>query len=539
MRFAIDRYSIGTESEVSADEFDGVSYIPSRRNRFYCPECGEIVYFRAKGGSHPCHFFHQEKNDGAPECDRRVDGRSGLSLNERIGLPLYLTMLIQGEYNLNLGFPALGEELLRNATLLNYSVEIASDSQVRNVKINTTNFIEDAITLVPVDFIPNDGNNYSITISGDRNLMGLRRKWSDYADGFDIGGAIFSDDGCGGKKIRRGGSISTHKSYYAVMKNKIPSYLKVQQENVGKLRVGRTVYTVFKIQINVSVDDREEFSSINSYLNRNFGIWLLECVPELIPIWPPVIQSDSFIPVIKNSSILCAVSSKSTNPNVFVYSESGVSNLNVSNEYNICTVNVNIGTRPVTLSVDRKYVGREITFSSLATLPQSNYLYDIELGDNTNLPVSWDNVDKKLLSSEFCVFSNSKMELYTGSKNKQFRKIAIRKPITIIPELKETEELYFVVESGIVKNFNLITLVSKTIDTGNLVSEILNSKKGQMVPIPRWAWYCIASYRNIHDDVYYALVSSTSNGEIYISVLRLLRRLCVETKCIKAGERND
>ena len=94
MKYAIDRYAMGTEKEVDADDFDGQYFIPSRRNRFYCPECGEIVFFRAKGGSNPNHFFHQEKTDRTPECDKRVDGRSSLSLSERVGLPIYLTIVL-------------------------------------------------------------------------------------------------------------------------------------------------------------------------------------------------------------------------------------------------------------------------------------------------------------------------------------------------------------------------------------------------------------------------------------------------------------
>ena len=35
MRFAIDRFSIGSEKEVSADDFDGQRYIPGRQSRFY------------------------------------------------------------------------------------------------------------------------------------------------------------------------------------------------------------------------------------------------------------------------------------------------------------------------------------------------------------------------------------------------------------------------------------------------------------------------------------------------------------------------
>ena len=112
MRYAVDRYKIGSESEVDAEKFSGCLYIPNRRNRFYCPECGEIVFFRDKGGAHPSHFFHQEKTDKTPECDKRVDGRSELSLRERVGLPIYLIRMYGEEFQLNLGFPSLGKELL-------------------------------------------------------------------------------------------------------------------------------------------------------------------------------------------------------------------------------------------------------------------------------------------------------------------------------------------------------------------------------------------------------------------------------------------
>lgn len=61
MKFAIDRYYIGIETEVDADDFDNQYYIPNRKERFFCPECNEIVYFRAKGGNHPNQFYHQEK----------------------------------------------------------------------------------------------------------------------------------------------------------------------------------------------------------------------------------------------------------------------------------------------------------------------------------------------------------------------------------------------------------------------------------------------------------------------------------------------
>lgn len=94
MRYAIDRYAVGVEEEVCADEFDGQYYIPRKQNRFFCPECGEVVYFRTKGGNHPNQFYHQEKTDRTSECDKRVDGRSELTLSQRVVLPIYLTGIV-------------------------------------------------------------------------------------------------------------------------------------------------------------------------------------------------------------------------------------------------------------------------------------------------------------------------------------------------------------------------------------------------------------------------------------------------------------
>lgn len=224
MKYAIDRYTIGTEKEVSAEDFDGNYYIPNRRNRFYCPECGEIVYFRAKGGSKPNHFYHQEKTDRTPECDRGVDGRSNLSLSERVGLPMYITSLVPGVFQLNIGFPAIRSEMLEKTIEANYTVEISHDNRHQSLRVDHINFIEDTLSLVPVNFIPKNGENYIITISGDKSIYGLRRKWSNYADGFDKGGAIFTYDDSSGKKVRRGDSISTNKRYFVVTRNVLPSF---------------------------------------------------------------------------------------------------------------------------------------------------------------------------------------------------------------------------------------------------------------------------------------------------------------------------
>ncbi len=46
MKYAVDRYGVDLEKEVSADIF----YIAQRDSRFFCPECGERVFWSSRGG---------------------------------------------------------------------------------------------------------------------------------------------------------------------------------------------------------------------------------------------------------------------------------------------------------------------------------------------------------------------------------------------------------------------------------------------------------------------------------------------------------
>lgn len=114
MQSAIDRYKLGTEAEVCASDFYG-HYIPRRDSRFYCPECGEPVFWRIRGGSQPDKFCHYTKTSSSPECDKRVDGHSGLNLYQRVGLSVYLQCTGEGKYQLGIMFPALSENQIGNA----------------------------------------------------------------------------------------------------------------------------------------------------------------------------------------------------------------------------------------------------------------------------------------------------------------------------------------------------------------------------------------------------------------------------------------
>ena len=49
------------------------------------------------------------------------------------------------------------------------------------------------------------------------------------------------------------------------------------------------VYNVYLITINVSVENANRYQYVKNYLQRQFGVWLLQTSPELIPLWPPMV----------------------------------------------------------------------------------------------------------------------------------------------------------------------------------------------------------------------------------------------------------
>lgn len=518
---AIDRYATGKEKEVNASDFKDKA-ISDRRNRFFCPECGEVVFYRSAGiNNSPACFYHKKRTPQTQECDQRVNSVSGLTVSQRVGLPIYLIRNAENHFQLNMGFSALGENLLDLASKAKYKIKISSDNGDKvEKKIDNINFIENEMTLIPINFIPSNGKNFTITYSFEEKINELQKKWSDYADGFGTKGAIFTYNDNGGKKIRRGDSISTNKFYYAVLKGNLLASKAINEEYLGKINIGKIDYNVFKFIITVSVNNTVIFNNINTYFYNSFGVQILEKLPEIISIWPPVIKEDNIFSTSKNY-LICAVTSGNDCPKVYAYNNKNTEEKKFEKTSNgIYLIKTKLSNNPISFSVDRKYVGREITFLSKETI-YSDHENKIELVNNQREVIFKDNIENNLSSREFMVKSNAKFNLHIGTKDKMYSSKAIRRKEVNITFTKEISELLFEVEDAIFRyiKFDEENSNNKLNDNNAIPLQLFH--KGALVPIPRWFEARLRKFKqNNENEIYEFLLSNIKNGKIPLEIIK-------------------
>lgn len=521
MRFAIDRYKIGTEEEVCASDYYG-KYIPQRKSRFYCPECGETVYWRSRGGRKIYdEFYHETKTERSPECDKRVDGHAGLNLYERVGLPLFLSN-IGGAFQLSIGFPALGNRLLNQATQKKVKVIIKGGTYERSTSVTPSIFFDNATTLIPIDFIPSYASNYSIAISSSSGIYEIMRHWSDYADGFDCGGAIFLHDEINCKKVRRGDSVSPGKQYYIVSNNFSPSYPEIKYRKTGSIQLNNMTYSIYSVEIDVSSKDEVRFTLISNYFKRLFNVWLLETAPEIIPLWPPCTLQDVLVPITEGK-VQCAVSSGNASPHVYSYTDSFVSSIQVTRQNERVTIEIPSYSPITTLSVDRKYVGREITIARRPIL-LSDYKYQIAFERNDSSCIDVSKLLESDLVSVFSINSNAKLELYVSSKEKTYQHISVRNSKTLIPSRNNSCGIILVIEGSIYKQYQAEQSINLSrFDESGFVVDLMNHAKGTMVQSPRWVIYFSDRCRK---KGYFEISASVQrlvlNGKIAIGALQFI-----------------
>lgn len=522
MQYAIDRFITGLEKEVSAADFDNQYYIPRKSERFFCPECGLQVSWVTRTANRSSFFRHPAKTETSPECDKRVDGYSELYFYERAGLPLFLSRLSERNFQLEISFPPLGRSMLENAAANNAEVIIYGDGIHRTIPVTSNIFYHDRATLVPVNFLPRDNSNFRIDVTPSTVYS---RKWSDHAEGFTSEGAIFTYDEIGGKKIHRDDSIVPGRQYYVVSRYFWCPYNEVACEVVGTLKIQDATYQVYCMTVNVSLQNVQLFSAINNFLRYKFRVGLLETAPEIIPLWPPVVQQDVLVPT-KDSQIFCAISSGNDNPSVYSYIGSQVMSVPVHKSRNgEKHIYVKPSTVDTVLSVDRKYIGREFVFKvkELAT-SESKYEFSISthLG-NVLLPGVISECD---LSTGGILRTNSKFDLYLGSFDHSYLEIPIRTNETLLPAFSNLKYLFAAVDGGRIYSqiVNSTLLVNR--DTSIEIDGLLQQFRGEYIPVPRWVFTLINDLRsNGLSSAAQRIIEHISNGKLPAGAITALYKI--------------
>lgn len=527
MRHAVDRYILGHEQEVSAESFFSLSHIPGRKDRFFCPECGEPVFFRAKDNGVFCHY---KRVDGvSPECDKRVDGRSGLSLYERTGLPMYIVHDAEERYCLGISFPPLGRKILEAATQQKTYVRIAASDRECQFGVSPVLFFADQSTLLPVNFLPPAGANYAIEIQNGECVAAINQKWANYADGFEVDGAIFHYDDGSGRKVHHGDSISPGKNYYLVTERLYtPLYPEICAERIGSIHLSDVELTVSRLTVNVSTNDAKRYSKIDNYLRSRFGVWLLETTPELTTLWPPtVLQQDAQIPVrMSVKKLYCSVSSGNDTPDVYfypLYPRYSVSQLNVVEG----SVVLPFHGSEIAVSVDRKYVGREIFYrKSLQYI--HDFSYKVSLEDGSGESLDWETFTQNSLAAVRIIKANAKIDLTIGCRGNIYQHVAIRENITPMPSLEYPEEVYWGVREN--NDYSIFfhchvkeTMPASQLDKDSVFAVLKKHRYGPLVPTPVWVAWLI---RDCSKRGYIALVrficGEIRNGKIRLGLLKVL-----------------
>ncbi len=307
MSQAIDNSFPGQQKIVDAEEFRSRDTMPTP-GRFLCTFCREEVRLRRRNSRY--HFFHSKKTNLSRNCEKRTEGIQ-LNYYEIAGLPLYLEKIEQGRFKLMMGFGHLDDSVLKQAENENQKIKIKNEyGQVKNqYSINTSRFGE-GINRFEVNFIPyvdknkiTNCNNYIINYNNTPCKKELEKQWGNFADGFAPNGAVFAFNEYGGKKIRKGETITSNQDYYLVKRNNRIFKKNVSYEKVGQLTGKLSNYIVYKIRILLSSDD-VGYEQLDAYFRETLGLKIIDRESKIISIWPPVIEHDDEIQVFPYSKTL-------------------------------------------------------------------------------------------------------------------------------------------------------------------------------------------------------------------------------------------
>lgn len=356
-------YSVGKNKTVKAAELEKTikNTISASSKRFICSECGEYITF-VRRDKFKSYFKHGNNTENSKICDLRIDVRNDQSIYERMGLPLYLKKTDEPKFELNVGFHKLDEMLMNIAEDigLNVSIKLINGDNKFSVPyiVNYNNFSISSITFKKIDFI---STRYLLQYSSSKAEQEqlLSKRWGKEFEGILSGGALFTFNDNGGRKIKINEEIKTDTDYFYLCKNEnILDKFDIQHFYCGELSLKLSIYSetykIYKIKFNATSDS--QFKKLFNFCRDFLKISLVYKPLTLIAMWPPSIQIDNQISYLDRNKALFILESEETNARVFIYKENKSNELKGEHiKNNKYLIRMPIFNDEVAININEKY----------------------------------------------------------------------------------------------------------------------------------------------------------------------------------------
>lgn len=481
MKTAIDNYELGKLREINADCFK--ESISSKTNRFRCTECGEIVSLvvRKRGEK-----FFAHKSGKKEECELRVDGGSGLTVYDRIGLSLYLRKNKEGNFYFSILFRKVPANEFFTCKDRNPYIEIYDFKNYKKKErfyLNGDKFVSDKSNFIEISYLPKLSSKLYIKYSDNYTKLSFKKYWSDYINcPLPLYGSLFSAEENEGKIVRPWENISTYTEYYWVKKSReLSPYNEIEMKEVGNVFLKNQVYYVFKISINVSTENRIRYMSIAKYLEENLKVILLEKKSNIYPLWPPCIKSNEGYDAIRKTKLYSNVLSTNKNPEVYSYRKNlqNTTKLIVDNIGTKNMVLVDVTDEEILINVDRKVTSTGIIIrkNELPYVKEDRILINLENGDSIKGKIEL-NDTRDITIESLCdinlikVGNDGKVEEFDKKNNFKIKDVKFGDRYFLLSNINKIAEITIkekIINNKIFDEKQLLRTIKKSIGT-NLIA---------------------------------------------------------------------
>lgn len=494
MDTAIYSHVLGQESLIRSTEVNGIkSYKP----KFFCPECGETVFYNKGHRNKIAYFFHQRSSKSSKDCELRVQTTTNASLLHKIGLPLYLKKL-NGVFFLCLGFKALPQKLLQKAKQNNASLSIQTDKDTQlNFPINEENFSsKDTILKTITKFSKND-NQISINYSNHSINEKVKDHWSDYIDGIHQKGIFFHYNRNNGKRITRGSSLYVHEDYYYIAFQNISKFIRkfMDLEIMGHLQLNNKKYPVYKMNIKLSSNDVNQYKIVQDYLRDEHNLSLLENEIKFNPIWPPAASTKDGYNYYYQSKLFFKIDNANhTDFKVHSFKGDFMRPLtrkyhNKESEY----LNLSLANFPMILNLQRKFTKSGIILTNQADDNDEPYnLLKIE----SPLPLKADGANVGVPENKNINFSSELLINAVSSLGRNLEVVPDEEGVYSIENISNKERIYILTNNYILNTFEGISNNNLKFTDEYLFILFKKHQNAQHIILPKKVRKILQSYYN-------------------------------------------